>query len=103
MFGSKRPGDTFAVLNHTLQNRQAWGSLLHLNKQICQFDTIHMYSGITSGRVLDGELLYTKILEVNALVLQRCPQVCCSRTYVSVMPYAFTYTYQHCSLNTMSL
>ena len=27
--------------------------------------TIHMYSGITSGRVLDGELLYTKILEVN--------------------------------------
>ena len=28
-------------------------------------DTIHMYSGITSGRVLNGELLYTKILEVN--------------------------------------
>ena len=27
--------------------------------------TIHMYSGITSGRVLNGELLYTKILEVN--------------------------------------
>ena len=26
---------------------------------------MHMYSGITSGRVLDGELLYTKILEVN--------------------------------------
>ena len=24
-----------------------------------------MYSGITSGRVLDGELLYTKILEVD--------------------------------------
>ena len=24
-----------------------------------------MYSVITSGRVLDGELLYTKILEVN--------------------------------------
>ena len=24
-----------------------------------------MYSGFTSGRVLDGELLYTKILEVN--------------------------------------
>ena len=23
-----------------------------------------MYSGITSGRVFDGELLYTKILEV---------------------------------------
>ena len=28
-------------------------------------NTIHMYSGITSGRVLDGEFLYTKILEVN--------------------------------------
>ena len=25
----------------------------------------NMHSGITSGRVLDGELLYTKILEVN--------------------------------------
>ena len=24
-----------------------------------------MYSGITSGRVLNGELLYTKILKVN--------------------------------------
>ena len=30
----------------------------------CKF-AIHMYSGITSGRVLNGELLYTKILEVN--------------------------------------
>ena len=29
------------------------------------FNTIHMYSGITSGRVLNGELLYTEILEVN--------------------------------------
>ena len=28
-------------------------------------NTIHIYSGITSGRVLDGKLLYTKILEVN--------------------------------------
>ena len=28
-------------------------------------NTIHMYSGIRSGRVLDGELSYTKILEVN--------------------------------------
>ena len=26
---------------------------------------IHIYSGITSGRVPNGELLYTKILEVN--------------------------------------
>ena len=28
-----------------------------------------MYSGITSDRVLNGELLYTKILEVNLLHL----------------------------------
>ena len=27
-----------------------------------------MYSGITSGRALDGELLYKKILEVNLFV-----------------------------------
>ena len=27
-----------------------------------------MYSGITSGRVLYGELLYTKVLEVNLFV-----------------------------------
>ena len=26
---------------------------------------IHIYSGITSGRVLNRELLHTKILEVN--------------------------------------
>ena len=26
---------------------------------------IQIYSGITSGRVLEGKLLYTKILEVN--------------------------------------
>ena len=29
------------------------------------YNKIHMYSGITSGRVLNGGLLYTKILEVN--------------------------------------
>ena len=29
-----------------------------------------MYSGITCGRVLDGELLYTKILEVNSRSLE---------------------------------
>ena len=40
----------------------------YLNKNIYIiyiYNTIHMYSGITSGRVLDGELLYTRILEVN--------------------------------------
>ena len=29
------------------------------------YNIIHIYSGITSGRVLNGQLLYTKILEVN--------------------------------------
>ena len=33
-------------------------------------NTIDMYSGITSARVLNGELLYTKILEVNLTI---CP------------------------------
>ena len=33
----------------------------------CQI--IQIYSGITSGRVLDGELLYTKIAEVNLFAL----------------------------------
>ena len=32
-----------------------------------------MYSGITSGRVLNGELLYTKILEVNLFALAHRP------------------------------
>ena len=32
---------------------------------VYKYNTIHMYSGITNGRVLNGELLYTKILEVN--------------------------------------
>ena len=27
------------------------------------FISVQIYSGITSGRILDGELLYTKILE----------------------------------------
>ena len=34
---------------------------------IKSFNIIQICSGITSGRVLDGELLYTKILEVNLL------------------------------------
>ena len=34
-------------------------------------NAIHMYSGITSGKVLDGELLYTKILEVNLFAMYR--------------------------------
>ena len=41
------------------------GSYANKPMYIYNNNTIHMYSGITSGRVLDGELLYTKILEVN--------------------------------------
>ena len=33
--------------------------------QMTESNTIHMYSGITYGRVLDGELLCIRILEVN--------------------------------------
>ena len=36
-----------------------WNSILLL------YYIIQIYSGITNGRVLNGELLYTKILEVN--------------------------------------
>ena len=33
---------------------------------IAKYHIIQVYSGITSGRVLDGELLYTKIQEVTS-------------------------------------
>ena len=48
----------FAFLFNRLQDAdssEAKGSIYLLK-------TIHIYSGITSGRVLDGELLFTKIL-----------------------------------------
>ena len=34
-------------------------------RQRLKVHMIQIYFGITSGRVLDGELLYTKILECN--------------------------------------
>ena len=40
-----------------------------------------MYSGITSGRVLNGELLYTKVLEVNLFAL---PTDC----FVEISPHS---------------
>ena len=40
-----------------------WSELNYIDLHI--HNIIHIYSGITSGRVLNGELLYTKILEVN--------------------------------------
>ena len=39
--------------------------LLETSYQLSKELIIQIYSGITSGRVLNGELLYTKILEVN--------------------------------------
>ena len=46
---------------------------------ICVFNIIHIYPGITSGRVLNGELLYTKIPEVNlfafAYRMQKSPTI----------------------------
>ena len=48
--------------NAATQSAETQALLAHKHLYIY---TIHMYSGITSGRVLDGELLYTKILEVN--------------------------------------
>ena len=39
-------------------------SLRNIYENKCNI--IHIYSGITSGRVLNRELLYTKILEVNS-------------------------------------
>ena len=38
---------------------------MNFKLQIYQIYIIQIYSGITSRRVLDGELLYTKILDVN--------------------------------------
>ena len=46
--------------------------------------TIHMYSGITSGRVLDGELLYTKILEVNLFAFT---YRLCTNIHIYVCPF----------------
>ena len=39
-------------------------SFIHIKSEV-YFHIIQICSRITSGRVLDGELLYTKILEVN--------------------------------------
>ena len=51
---TKQPVDPHRLIN-----------LYNFHVYIYIYHTIHMYSGITSGRVLNGELLCTKILEVN--------------------------------------
>ena len=51
------------------------------NEFIYIYNTIHMYSGITSGRVLNGELLYTKILEVNANANKLTSRILCIYIY----------------------
>ena len=50
---------TAHILKYTQRLEKLIFLYLYLN------NTIYVYSGITSGRVLDGELLCTKILEVN--------------------------------------
>ena len=58
-------------MNTTRQQRESIWVRLRLfetqSEEILRsvINTFHMYSGITSGRVLDGEFLYTKILEGN--------------------------------------
>ena len=57
-----------------------------------------MYSGITSGRVLNGELLYTKIPEVNlfafAYRLFRRDFSPLDGTYC-IYIYVYMYSYEH--------
>ena len=55
--------------------------LIHLYTYVIQ-----IYSGITSGRVLDGELLYTKILEVNLFAFA---QTNSSRIFVQLYTYVY--------------
>ena len=59
-----------------------------------RYNTIHMYSGITSGRVPNGELLYTKILEVNlfafAYRLFRRDFSPLDRTYCIILQYVLS-------------
>ena len=56
------------MLSTDKQTDRQTDKLTNATKNITSFAKeviIHVYSGITSGRVLNGELLYTKILEVN--------------------------------------
>ena len=52
-------------ISHVLHSLSPVTPTIYIYIYIYINNTIHMYSGITSGRVLNGELLYTKILEVN--------------------------------------
>ena len=57
-----------------------------------------MYSGITSGRVLNGELLYTKILEVNLFAFAyRLFQ----EDFSSIDGTFYMYIYSHTGLNSV--
>ena len=55
----------FTLYVNIWNNQLAHCNPLDIYIYIYIYNTIYMYSGITSGRVLNGELLYTKILEVN--------------------------------------
>ena len=51
--------------------------LFHDDTSIIVHNISQVYSGITSGILLDGELSYTKILEVNmfAFEFDKCKQI----------------------------
>ena len=77
-----RVQSTLSVLRLTIKEKYLWSSSVKkksdkLTSELCVYEEINnvcniihyiiqIYSGITSGRVIDGELLYTKkVLEVN--------------------------------------
>ena len=67
--GTKRVNGEHLPKDQRILQRKTWvgvpGMWIYPSISIYLFHTIHMYSGITSGRVLNGELLYTNIVEVN--------------------------------------
>ena len=68
----------------------------------CNINIIQVYSGITRGRVLDGELLYTEILEVNLFAFAyRLFHNDFSPIYEATIyniPYTFSLCRVHCCL-----
>ena len=81
------------VLSFIANNFFCSGFKLFLKKHLSLMSyIIQIYSGITSGRALNGELLYTKILEVNLFTFAykqsvgKCKLIT-SRIFVSLMSY----------------
>ena len=65
-----------------------------------------MYSGITSGRVLNGELLYTKILEVNlfAFANKLTSRIfVCIYIYIYIISEEMSYIMTNCQPNRLAI